>query len=632
MRARHMHMRRLPFRRRCRAWTIGHPDVHSDSAMSAEPIRLPFTALPDDRAALLGRLVDGLEPAALYWLSGYAAALATQPAGGPRILPPVPAPNAAASARLSIVHGSQTGNARRLAEQLASDAEAAGLAVRVLRAGAYPLKELAGERLLVVVISTQGDGDPPDDARGFIDFVAGKRAPRLPELRYGVLALGDSSYPKYCETGRALDARLAELGATRALARADADVDIDPVARPWLTQALSVARETLKTALPLATVTPLRPAVPTHGRDRPFTAPVLANLRIVARDAGRDVRHIELSLEGSAISYEPGDALGVWPRNPSALVDALLDRLRLDGDSAVDHDGRNLPLREWLTREREITRLTRPFLAAHAERTGSDALQRLLAPEHAAELADVLRDQQPIDLLHAHPGTWTAADLVPALRALTPRLYSIASSRKAVGDEAHLTVGVVDYEAFGLRHFGAASRFLADADDDARVPVFVEPNERFRLPADPASDIIMIGPGTGVAPFRAFVQERRETGARGRNWLLFGNRNAHSEFLYQTEWQDALRSGALQRLDVAFSRDGAERIHVQHRLREHGRELYAWLERGAHLYVCGAGRMAKDVHAALLDVLAGEGGLDRESAESRLADLAREGRYARDVY
>ena len=600
--------------------------------MSAEPIRLPFTALPDDRAALLGRLVDGLEPAALYWLSGYAAALATQTAGGPRVLVPALAPNAAASARLSIVYGSQTGNARRLAEQLAHDAEAAGLAVRVLRAGAYALKELASERLLLVVISTQGDGEPPDDARGFVEFIAGKRAPRLPELRYGVLALGDTSYPKYCETGRALDARLAELGATRALARADADVDTDPVARPWLAQALTVARETLKATLPLATVTPLRPLAPTHSRERPFAAAVLANQRIVARDAERDVRHIELSLDGSSLAYEPGDALGVWPRNPPTLVESLLERLQLDGDSTVSHDGRSLPLREWLTREREITRLTRPFLAAHAQRAGSDALQRLLAPEHATELASVLRDQQPIDLLHAHPAAWSAAELVPALRALTPRLYSIASSRKAVGDEVHLTVGVVDYEAFGLRHHGAASRFLADADEDARVPVFIEPNERFRLPADPASDVIMFGPGTGVAPFRAFVQERREIGARGRNWLLFGNRNAHSDFLYQTEWQDALRSGALQRLDLAFSRDGAERVHVQHRLREHGRELNAWLERGAHLYVCGANRMAKDVHAALLDVLAAEGGVDRDNAESRLADLAREGRYARDVY
>lgn len=592
----------------------------------------PLLPLPEEKSAALLPLLEGLDANGLWWLSGYAAALARG------IAPPaVAAINASEpQERLTIVYGSQTGNARRLAEQLARDAEAAGLPVRVLRAGAYPQRELKTERLLVVVISTQGDGDPPDDARGFVEFLGGRRAPRLPELRHAVLALGDSSYPQFCAIGRRVDARLSELGAKPLLAAGEADVDIETVATPWLTRALGLAREALKpVALRSATVTPLRTAPAASiewTRARPFAAAVLANQRIVARDAARDVRHLELSLEGSGLAYEPGDALGVRPTNPDWLVDAFLATLGLDGDAIARHDGRSLPLREWLAHERELTRLSRPFVALLAERARSDELNRVLAPDRREALAGLLASHQPIDLLRQHPAAWDAHELVAALRPLTPRLYSIASSRKAVGDEVHLTVGVVDYTAFDTRHVGAASHFLAGAGDDAPVPVYIEANERFRLPADATRDIVMIGPGTGVAPFRAFVQERRETAARGRNWLVFGNRHFGSEFLYQVEWQDALRDGSLDRLDLAFSRDGAK-AYVQDRLREHGRELYARIEGGAHVYVCGdASRMARDVDRALADVLVAHGGIDRERAGERLAQLASEGRYARDVY
>lgn len=596
---------------------------------------LPLLPLPEEKSAVLLSLLEGLDASGLWWLSGYAAALARGVAS-----PAVVATAVSASEtqeRLTIVYGSQTGNARRLAEQLARNAEAAGLPVRLLRAGAYPQRELKAERLLVVVISTQGDGDPPDDARGFVEFLDGKRAPKLPELRYGVLALGDSSYPQFCAVGRRVDARLAELGAKALLATGEADVDVETVSAPWLERALGLARETLKPAQPrVASVTPLRAHTQAHAgewtRERPFAATLLANQRIVARDSERDLRHVELSLEGAHLAYEPGDALGVRPVNPAWLVDAFLATLSLDGDTSVRHDGRSLRLRDWLAHERELTRLARPFVALHAARTRQPELNRLLAPEHREALAALLASHQPLDLLREHPAAWDAEELVAALRPLTPRLYSIASSRKAVGEEVHLTVGVVDYRAFGTRHVGAASHFLANAVEDAQVPVYVEPNERFRLPADGARDIVMIGPGTGVAPFRAFVQERRETGASGRNWLVFGNRHARSEFLYQTEWQEALRDGTLDRLDLAFSRDGAK-VYVQDRLREHGRELYARIESGAHLYVCGdATRMAKDVHAALAEVLVAHGGIDRERAEERLSQLASEGRYARDVY
>ena len=589
---------------------------------------LPVPPLPEDKVDLLARLTDGLDAPGLWWLSGYAAGLAARP--GAR-----PAAAAEPAARLTVVFGSQTGNAKRLAEQLARQAEAAGLGVRLLRADAYPLRELATEKLLYVVISTQGDGDPPDDARGFVEHLLGKRAPALPGLKFAVLGLGDSSYPQFNATGRQIDERFAALGAQRLFARGEADLDLDTVATPWLSQALDAAREHLRTAAPLASVTPLRPAaaVSPWSREKPFAAEVLANQRLTGRGSRKDVRHVELSLEGSGLTYLPGDALGVWPANPPALVETVLAELRLDGGTRVGLDGQDHSLHDWFERHRELTRLSRPFLQAHAARAGSAELQRLLQPENSASLASLLATHQLVDLLQAWPAAWSADELVAALRPLAPRLYSIASAQSAVGPEAHLTVDHVDYVAPGGRRWGAASHFIAQAGEGRALPVFIEANERFRLPRDSARDVIMIGPGTGVAPFRGFLQERAATGAGGRNWLLFGNPHARHDFLYQLEWQQALKAGQLHRLDLAFSRDQADKVYVQHKLREHGRELFAWIEGGAHLYVCGdASRMARDVEAALLDVIASHGGRDADGAKDYLSQLQQQGRYARDVY
>ncbi|BFI96370.1 MAG: assimilatory sulfite reductase (NADPH) flavoprotein subunit [Rhodanobacter sp.] len=615
-------------------------DVQKENDVSAatRPI-LPTPTLAAERLALLSRLTDGLPPADLYWISAWTAALAAQ---ATRVALPasasVEAANAATVERLTVLYGSQTGNSRRVAERLAERAGAAGLNVRLLRTGAYPLRELAQERHLALVISSQGDGDPPDDAIGFVEFLTGKRAPRLPQLQFAVMGLGDSSYPQFCAVSRRLDARFAELGAQRFAVLGEADVDFEAPSAGWSDGVLEKARETL--GAPSAPAANLRAVAlhavdgALHSREKPYAAEVLDNQRIVSRDSVREVRHIELSLQGSGLRYEPGDALGVWPHNPPALVDDYLRLLRLDGEQEVAHDGRRLPLARWLTQERELTKLSRPLLAAHAAASGDAALARVLEPEQRDALARLLDTHQPIDLLRRHPVHWDAEQLVAALRPLTPRLYSIASSPKAVGeDEVHLTVARVNYRAHGSEHVGAASSFLAAAGDDARVPVFVEANERFRLPGDAGRDIIMIGPGTGVAPFRAFVQERQAVGAAGRNWLFFGNRHFAQDFLYQAEWQQALKDGALHRLDLAFSRDGAAKTYVQHRIREHGRELYAWLREGAHLYVCGdATHMAKDVHEALAEVAVAHGGLSVEDARAWLNGLLQEGRYARDVY
>ena len=597
------------------------------------PAALPLPPLPEPRLALLAQLTEGLEPMGLWWISGYAAGLArAQPAASAartRALAPAPE----SGFRITVIYGSQTGNARRVAERLQRSLESAGIASRLLRADAYSLPELKKETHLVLVVSTQGDGDPPDDAQGFVEHLLGSRAPKLPDLRFAVFGLGDSSYPRFCEIGKRLDARFEQLGAIRWLPRIDADLDVDGLADPWTARVLEEAKQASPAlATAAANVAVLRAAPAAIDRDRPFAAELLANQRITGRGGYRDIRHIELSLDGAGLDYEPGDALAVHASNPPPLVDAVLEALRLDGDAAVEHDGTRLPLREWLLAKRELTRLSRSFVAAHAARADDAALARLLEAENSNDLAALIATQQPIDLLLRHRGDWTAQDLVASLRPLTPRLYSIASSRKLVGEEAHLTVAHVEYRRDDALRWGVASHHLASREIGARIAVHLERNERFRLPKDGSRDVVMIGPGTGVAPFRGFVQERGATGATGRNWLMFGAPHARSDFLYQLEWQRALKQGQLNRLSLAFSRDGAERTYVQHRLREQARELYGWLQGGAHLYVCGSVTMGRDVHAALLDIVAQQDGQSPEDAAEFLRTLQQQGRYARDVY
>ncbi|HEX7815453.1 diflavin oxidoreductase [Dyella sp.] len=587
-------------------------------------------ALGDKKLKLLHDLVQDLSPAQLYAVAAFAASLAEQRPGASR---PLSVVTPATRHQATVLYGSQTGNAKRAAERLLGRLVASGLTARLVRADVYGQRELAHERQLYVVISTQGDGDPPDDARGWIDFLSSKRAPALSELHYAVLGLGDSSYPQFCAIGRQVDARLAELGAQRIAPAAEADLDIDTVAGPW--SDVVVARAVGATGG--APVTDRYVPVPAdvsiqHDRDRPFVAEILANERIVSRDSEREVRHVELSLSGSGLRYTPGDALGIWPVHSAALVNTWLDILGLDRDAVATRGGRQLTLAQWLSTELELTRLSRSFVTALGN--VDESLTRALQPGQGAAWSALAHSCRPLDLLLRYRPGWGAQALVDALRPQTPRLYSIASSPLAVGDEeVHLTIAVVDELAHGLRHRGAASGYLADGGEDVRPRVFIEANERFRLPADDTRDIIMIGPGTGVAPFRAFVQERRERSAAGRNWLFFGNRHFQNDFLYQVEWQAERRRGSLHRLDLAFSRDQAQKIYVQHRLREQGADIYAWLSEGAYLYVCGdAVAMAGDVHATLVDIAVTHGGHDAESAANWLNGLMQEGRYARDVY
>src|SRR5690606_810121 len=526
--------------------------------------------LPESKHQLVTELAEGLESSALSWLSGYFAGVAQGRQISSRTAPPpvvASVAGATTAQQLTVLYGSQTGNAKRVAEALAERAGGLGLNARLVRADRYATRELKDEQLLYIVMSTQGDGDPPDDSIAFVEFLSSRRAPKLPQLKYAVLGLGDSSYPIFCGIAQNIDARLEELGATRLHEVGTADLDIETVALPWQDTAIAQAQQVLKQSdAPTASVTTLHPKAAKVTREQPFLAELLLNQPVTGRGSDKDVRHLEISLEGSQLSYQPGDALGVWPRQSAALVDAIIAELKLDADEVIEINKVTHSLKEWLTHHRELTQLTKPFLIAHAELAASDALKALLHADALDTLKEFLGSRQLIDVLKAYPAKWTAQNLVKTLRPLTPRMYSIASSQTSVESEVHLTLANVAYEYEGEDRWGVTSNFLSQLAEGDKLPIFIEENTRFRLPADNSRDVIMVGPGTGIAPFRAFVQERSANDATGRNWLFFGNPHFSSDFLYQTEWQRALQDGDLNRLDLAFSRDQADKVYVQHKL------------------------------------------------------------------
>ncbi len=589
-----------------------------------------------EQVELLNRLLPTLTEVQKIWLSGYLTALhkTEASAAAPAVNQPV------LSKEVTVLFGSQTGNSQKLAKKLSEKLKEQGLQPTLSSMSDFKPNTLKKVENLLILVSTHGEGEPPDNALSFYEFLHSKRAPQLEGLRFSVLALGDTSYEFFCQTGKDFDKRLEELGGKRLTARVDCDVDFEDSAAEWMERVLASLNEAQSApSLAIGGGAAVRSETqPTeYSRSNPFQAAVLENLNLNGRGSDRETRHLEISLEGSNLQYEPGDSLGVYPKNHPGLVEELIQAL--DGNREelvpVDKNGTERPLLEALTSYYEITVLTKPLLEQAAALFPDSGLQELLAAGHEQELRAYIKNRDLLDLVQDYQLKGVSGkEFVSILRKLPPRLYSISSSPKAYPDEVHLTVRKVQYEAHGRERYGVCSAYIADhLELGDSLPVFIQHNPNFKLPQNPDTPVIMIGPGTGAAPFRAFLGEREETGAQGKTWLFFGDRHFSTDFLYQVEWQRWLKDGVLTRMDVAFSRDTEEKVYVQHRLLEHGKELYQWLEEGAAIYVCGDEKhMAHDVHAALLTIIERDGGLSSEAAAEYLARLQQDKRYQRDVY
>ncbi|EPF2604967.1 TPA: NADPH-dependent assimilatory sulfite reductase flavoprotein subunit [Yersinia enterocolitica] len=595
----------------------------------------PSSLLPlsPEQLARLQAAVGEFSPTQMAWLSGYFWGMVNQQPGAV-VAPAVAAP---AAVTITLISASQTGNARRLAEQLRDDLLAAKLNVNLVNAGDYKFKQIAQERLLVIVASTQGEGEPAEEAVALHKFLFSKKAPKLPETAFAVFGLGDTSYEHFCQAGKDFDNKLAELGAQRLLERVDADVEYQESAQQWRQQIVAAlqARVPAQSAAAVA-VTPSGAVdeitSSPYSKAAPLTAQLSVQQKVTGRNSEKDVRHIEIDLGDSGLRYQPGDALGIWFDNDPALVEELLALLWLKGDEQVSIDGQNISLSQALRSQLGLTQNTTLIVDKYAALSRDEKLIALLADKPA--LQHYAKNTPIVDMVRQAPSDLNADQLVALLRPLTPRLYSIASSQAETESEVHITVGVVRYDIDGRPRTGGASGYLADRlEVDGDIRIFIEHNDNFRLPVNPETPVIMIGPGTGIAPFRAFMQQREADGATGKNWLLFGNPHFTEDFLYQVEWQRYVKDGLLTRIDLAWSRDQAHKIYVQDKLREQGAELWNWIQQGAHIYVCGdANRMAKDVEQVLLDVVALHGAMDAEQADEYLSELRLARRYQRDVY
>lgn len=585
---------------------------------------------PEQLARLQAATTD-FTPTQLAWVSGYFWGVLNQQSGAAVAVPA----QAAEVPSITLISASQTGNARRVAEALRDDLLAAKLNVKLVNAGDYKFKQIAAEKLLVVVTSTQGEGEPPEEAVALHKFLFSKKAPKLDGTAFAVFGLGDTSYEFFCQSGKDFDSKLAELGAERLLDRVDADVEYQTAAAEWRARVVEVlkARAPVSAPAQLATSGAVNDIhTSPYTKEAPLSATLSVNQKITGRDSEKDVRHIEIDLGDSGLRYQPGDALGVWYQNDPQLVKELVELLWLKGDEPVTVDGKTLPLAEALEWHFELTVNTATIVENYATLTRSESLLPLVGDK--AQLQQYAAATPIVDMVRFSPAQLDAEALIGLLRPLTPRLYSIASSQAEVESEVHVTVGVVRYEIEGRARAGGASSFLADrVEEDGEVRVFIEHNDNFRLPANPETPVIMIGPGTGIAPFRAFMQQRAADGAQGKNWLFFGNPHFTEDFLYQVEWQSYVKEGLLTRMDLAWSRDQQQKVYVQDKLREQGAELWRWINDGAHIYVCGdANRMAKDVEHTLLEVIAEYGAMDAEAADEFLSELRVERRYQRDVY
>ena len=590
--------------------------------------------LPPELSAQLSTL----SPTQLAWLSGYCWAQSQGISGAAAEPSALQTAVQTVSRRILVLSASQTGNARSVAESLHAKLQAAGVEARLSSAGDFKSKTLPDEDIVLLVTSTQGEGEPPEEALPLYKFIYGKKKPDLNKLTFAVLGLGDSSYPNFCQAGKDFDAKFAELGAGRLNDLGICDLEFQADADAWIAAVVpKVAELTAQATSPSPTAAPNGSATPSSGtvytKENPYTATLSVRQKITSRDAEKDVEHIEIDLSGSGLHYQSGDALGVWPLNASDLVQEILDLNQLNGNETIQlSDGRETDIRTALTESADITHNTPAFVQQYAELTNNEELKTIAADK--AQLDAYLAATPPVGVFAAHPHPLDAQTLYSLFRPQTPRLYSIASAQDEVGEEVHLTVGVVRFDHHDHTYTGAASGYLGERlEEGSEIRVFVEPNPNFRLPQNGDTPIIMIGAGTGVAPFRSFMQQRAANGDSGKNWLFFGNQRLADDFLYQLEWSEWRKDGLLTRADLAWSRQGEHKVYVQHKIAEHSAEVWNWLQQGAHIYVCGdATRMARDVENALFEVIETQGKFSRDEAEDYLNDLREDKRYQRDVY
>ena len=586
------------------------------------PEHAPFTS---DQRTALDSLLAGFNPVQRGWLSGFLAASGTAVA---------PAAAPVSAGKLTVLYGTESGNSEVLADRAVKAAKKRGFQAVMKNMSEISLSELAKSTKLLVIVSTWGDGEPPETAISFYkEFMNSSHS--LSDLRFSVCGLGDTAYEKFCQIGKDLDARLEQLGATRVFARQDCDVDYEDAFAGWLESALSALAPASAVAVIETAATAFATSVE-YGKKNPFPAETVDKVVLNGEGSAKETLHFEFSLAASGLSYEPGDALAVIPVNAPEMVKDIIQAAKLTGNEEVEvkNAGRKL-LADALREDYDITALSRAVLTKLAEASNSAALRELLAEDAKERLKEFSSGREIIDaIVEFAPNGLSADALTGIFRKLPPRLYSIASSPLAHADEVHLTVSAVRYDSHGRKRNGVCSTYLADlVKTGDSVQIFVQPNKNFRLPADASIPIIMVGPGTGIAPFRAFVEHRAALGSPGKNWLFFGDQHYTYDFLYQLEWQESLKDGTLTRLDVAFSRDQPEKIYVQHRMLQQAKDLYQWLEEGAHFYVCGdAARMAHDVHEALISIVESQAGISREAAEAYVENLKKTKRYQRDVY
>ncbi len=585
----------------------------------SQPILPSSAPFSEDHITALNSVISGSSLAQRHWLSGFLAGyeVAHLPAVSPAAAPAKKIP-------LTIAYATDSGNAEEVAAKAKKIAGKQGFSAKLVDFADLSVSDLAKAKNLLVVASTWGEGDPPERAVEVYQALMADDAPRFDGVNFSVLGLGDSAYVNFCEVGKRLDERLEHLGGMRIAERVDADLDFEEPASTWTTGALDrlvdVAKpEPAPQTLPTAEVFHLDFPTSAYSKAQPFPAEITDLVNLNGSRSAKETYHVELSLEGSGLTFEPGDSIGVIAENDEAVIAELMMAVGLSADEALERR---------LRTDVDITQLSKPVMEAYAAVAHDDRLAALLDGE---AWKAYLPGRQIIDLVTDFPAKLEADALLGLFRKLPPRLYSVASSLKAEPDLSHLLVSAVRYNSHGRDREGVASTFIADRHKVGdHLKVYVKSNKNFRLPEDPDRPIIMVGPGTGVAPFRAFLQERQATGATGKNWLFFGDRTYTHDFLYQLDWQEFEQDGVLDRIDVAFSRDQPEKVYVQDRMWERRADLFAWLEEGAALYVCGDEKaMAKDVDAMLSTIIADQSGAD---PEAYMAELKKERRYQRDVY